>query len=88
MCQGNPPHIKLKTWILAQKVAWTAFIFDFGILKMMKSMSTTLSPTCESEGGWENDVDSCAVDVKHDAEVNGYTAEHRETVNERPVGGV
>ncbi len=33
-------------------------------------------------------MDSCAVDVKHDAEVNGYTAEHRETVNERPVGGV
>lgn len=64
-------------------------------MKVMKSISTyaidvsrTLSPACESEGGWENDVDSCAVEVKHDAEVNGYTAEHCETVNERPVGGV
>ncbi len=29
MCQGNPPHIKLQTWILAQKVARTAFIVHF-----------------------------------------------------------
>lgn len=44
--------------------------------------------TCEGESGGKDDVYSCTVDVKHDAEVDGYTAQHRKTVDERPVGGI
>lgn len=51
-------------------------------------VTMTSLPTCESEGRWENYVDSCAVDVKHDAEVKGYTADHSKKVHECPVGGV
>lgn len=79
-----------------------SFYFCFGshFLSFGSSMQTipvdivqlkvtmTSLPTCESEGRWENDVDSCTVDVKHDAEVKGYTADHCKKVHECPVGGV
>ncbi len=79
---------KAKDLDFSTKSCTDCFYFSFwSILEWWKYWNIS-TPTCESEGAWENDVDSCAVDVKHDAEVNGYTAEHRETVNERPVGGV
>lgn len=44
--------------------------------------------TSESEVWWEDDVYSCALYVKHDAEVNSYTAQHSKAVHKRPIRGV
>lgn len=44
--------------------------------------------TCEGERWGEEDMDACAVDVKHDAKVNGYAAQHCKAIDEGPVGGV
>lgn len=44
--------------------------------------------TSEFEVRWEDDVYSCALYVEHNAEVNGYAAQHGEAVHKRPVRGV
>lgn len=48
----------------------------------------TLDLTGEGEGRGEDDMDPGAVDVEHDAEVDGYAAQHCKTVDEGPVGGI
>lgn len=44
--------------------------------------------TGEFEERWEDDVYPGALYVEHDAEVNGYAAQHGEAVHKRPVRGV
>lgn len=44
--------------------------------------------TCEGEHRGEDDVDSGAVDVEHDPEVDGDAAQHGEEGHEGPIGRV